>query len=61
MPRDAVSRTANVERTGRHKWVNTLHSIVTLGSSIYLLLNETKKLVGSLVPDYLLSVLLYFS
>ena len=21
MPRDAVSRTANVERTGRHKWV----------------------------------------
>ena len=24
MPRDAVSRTANVERTGRHKWVNTL-------------------------------------
>ena len=24
MPRDAVSRTANVERTGRHKWVNVL-------------------------------------
>ena len=23
MPRDAVSRTANVERTGRHKWVNS--------------------------------------
>jgi len=22
MPRDAVSRSANVERTGRHKWVN---------------------------------------
>ena len=22
MPRDAVSRTASVERTGRHKWVN---------------------------------------
>ena len=22
MPRDAVSRTANVERIGRHKWVN---------------------------------------
>ena len=22
MPRDAVSRTANVERTARHKWVN---------------------------------------
>ena len=21
-PRDCVSRTANVERTGRHKWVN---------------------------------------
>ena len=24
MPRDAVSRTANVERTGRHKWVKYL-------------------------------------
>ena len=24
IPRDAVSRTANVERTGRHKWVNNL-------------------------------------
>ena len=23
MPRDAVSRTANVERTGRHKWVKS--------------------------------------
>ena len=22
MPRDAVSQTVNVERTGRHKWVN---------------------------------------
>ena len=28
MPRDAVSRTANVERTGRHKWVNNLSSIL---------------------------------
>ena len=26
MPRDAVSRTANVERTGRHKWVN--HKVI---------------------------------
>ena len=25
MPRDAVSRTANVERTGRHKWVKLLY------------------------------------
>ena len=25
MPRDAVSRTANVERTGRHKWVKQEH------------------------------------
>ena len=25
MPRDAVSRTANVERTGRHKWVKEMH------------------------------------
>ena len=23
IPRDAVSRTANVERTGRHKWVKS--------------------------------------
>ena len=28
MPRDAVSRTANVERTVRHKWVNSLLYIV---------------------------------
>ena len=26
MPRDAVSRTANVERTGQHKWVNSQYS-----------------------------------
>ena len=24
VPRDAVSRTANVERNGGHKWVNTI-------------------------------------
>ena len=28
MPRDAVSRTANVERTGRHKWVKYM-SVIT--------------------------------
>ena len=28
MPRDAVSRTANVERTGRHKWVKLYMLIV---------------------------------
>ena len=36
MPRDAVSRTANVERTGRHKWVewkNTLQ-LANLGPHI---------------------------
>ena len=27
MPRDAVSRTSNVERTGRHKWVKNMESI----------------------------------
>ena len=27
MPRDAVSRTANVERTGRHKWVNNVRRV----------------------------------
>ena len=26
MPRDAVSRTANVERTGRHKWVKAVNT-----------------------------------
>ena len=26
MLRDAVSRTANVERTGRHKWVKNIHN-----------------------------------
>ena len=25
MPSDAVSRTANVERTGRHKWVKKIY------------------------------------
>ena len=30
MPRDAVSRTANVERTGRHKWVNVQNRIRTV-------------------------------
>ena len=29
MPKDAVSRTANVERTGRHKWVN-MHTRITM-------------------------------
>ena len=28
MPRDAVSRTANVERNGGHKWVNYLVNIL---------------------------------
>ena len=28
MPRDAVSRTANVERTGRHEWVNKILLII---------------------------------
>ena len=28
MPRDAVSRTAHVERTGRHKWVKQIPSSV---------------------------------
>ena len=28
MPRDAVSRTANVERTGRHKWVNVTATVI---------------------------------
>ena len=27
MPRDAVSRTTNVERTGRHKWVNAMRGV----------------------------------
>ena len=31
MPRDAVSRTANVERTGRHKWVKLIIFFVQLG------------------------------
>ena len=30
MPRDAVSRTANVERTGWHKWVNLAVLIVVI-------------------------------
>ena len=37
MPRDAVSRTANVERNGGHKWVNGCRfSNMRLGTHIYL-------------------------
>ena len=35
MPRDAVSRTANVERTGRHKWVNKVEKIFSCRSLRY--------------------------
>ena len=30
MPRDAVSRTANVELTGRHKWVKVVAILVAI-------------------------------
>ena len=30
MPRDAVSRTANVERTGRHKWAAESENVMAL-------------------------------
>ena len=30
MPRDAVSRTANVERTAQHKWVNVQLDAATI-------------------------------
>ena len=35
MPRDAVSRTANVERTVRHKWVK---KEMQLSHSVYMIL-----------------------
>ena len=35
MPRDAVSRTVNVERTGRHKWVNITQHLLCF-SAVYL-------------------------
>ena len=38
MPRDAVSRTANVERTGRHKWVYAYPTEGAYLFPIYLLL-----------------------
>ena len=34
-PRDAVSRTANVERTGRHKWVNSFGDSLSFLTRIY--------------------------
>ena len=34
MPRDAVSRTANAERTGRHKWDAHKHNEIALLSGI---------------------------
>ena len=33
MPRHAVSRTSNVERTGRHKWVKSMFVFVTIFAS----------------------------
>ena len=44
MPRDAVSRTANVERTGRHKWVNQQNQLKTV--HIESILRLTRKLLG---------------
>ena len=38
MPRDAVSRTANVERTGRHKWVNVTEYAIGFWGAVYCLL-----------------------
>jgi len=36
MPRDTVSRTANVERTGRHKWVKLFIFYVTQSEDSFL-------------------------
>ena len=44
MPRDAVSRTANVERNGGHKWVKLLiDSLRTLSGNVHELQYENKK------------------
>ena len=45
MPRDAVSRTANVEGTGRHKWVkqdSEINDLCTQRNLFEILLNQTK-------------------
>ena len=36
MPRDTVSRTANVERTVRHKWVKEATQATSLHASVYI-------------------------
>ena len=41
MPRDAVSRTANIERNGRHKWVKAIDiSMQMFQQSIHIFLNN---------------------
>ena len=57
MPRDAVSRTANVERTGRHKWESVVG--LTVGKSNGL--HCKKKYIGcqklSIMGDQLMETL----
>ena len=43
MPRDAVSRTANVERTGRHKWVNNVEA--TMAQIVIFFIGSRKRLL----------------
>ena len=44
MPRDAVSRTANVERTGRHKWVKSFRLWVSAQGSTLLFLAKSNEI-----------------
>ena len=43
MPRDAVSRTANVERTGQHKWVIGIHILVSTAYEKYLQTRDNRR------------------
>ena len=56
MPRDAVSRSANVERTGRHKWV-----LCKLSADIvYLWYNYLCNLSSQIICRYKLSLQIIF-
>ena len=52
MPRDAVSRTANVERTGRHKWVNI--GLPILSISIHWIMCGGQRYVN--MPDAIMRI-----
>ena len=51
MPRDAVSRTANVERNGGQKWVKRLHFDILIQSPHYCQLQRVSEAINGPDPN----------